>query len=249
VSSSLKILFVFCNGKYILYKVTKPSKLSLKKNNFLIYVLSHWPTYVLAGSFLAYYALFVILRRYMLKCSKYFRISDRDSSLNWYFSPFYLLTRDCLHFVLYGPKLCRDMFKLCSWLYSHNAPIFFWCLLLVRGFFYSALSPYALFSKNSTDSPHAPLFPSVLRIHDILGWIRIRGSMPQLRLMDSDPGSGSCYFRHWPSRCQQKTNFLTQFFLLITFWSYIYIIFHRWKVTKSHKIVGIKICPTIFAWW
>ncbi len=31
-------------------------------------------------------------------------------------------------------------------------------------------------------------------------------------------GSGSCYFRHWPSRCQQKTNFLTQFFLLITFW-------------------------------
>jgi hypothetical protein len=35
---------------------------------------------------------------------------------------------------------------------------------------------------------------------------------------DQDPGSGSCYFRHWPSRFQQKTNFLTQFFLLITFW-------------------------------
>ncbi len=44
---------------------------------------------------------------------------------------------------------------------------------------------------------------------------------------DPDPGSGSCYFRHWPSRCQQKTNFLTQFFLLITFWRYIYIIFLR----------------------
>ncbi len=40
-------------------------------------------------------------------------------------------------------------------------------------------------------------------------------------------GSGSCYFRHWPSKCQQKNNFLTQFFLLITFWSYIYIIFQR----------------------
>jgi hypothetical protein len=39
---------------------------------------------------------------------------------------------------------------------------------------------------------------SVLRIHDILGWIRIRGSMPLTN------GSGSCYFRHWPSRCQQK---------------------------------------------
>ncbi len=38
-------------------------------------------------------------------------------------------------------------------------------------------------------------------------------------------GSGSCYFRHWPSRSQQKTNFLTHFFLLITFWRYIYNIF------------------------
>ncbi len=46
-------------------------------------------------------------------------------------------------------------------------------------------------------------------------------------LMDPDSGSGSCYVRHWPSRCQPKTNFLTQFFLLITFWSYIYIIFQR----------------------
>ncbi len=63
----------------------------------------------------------------------------------------------------------------------------------------------------------------MLRIHDILGWIliRIRGSMPLTN------GSGSCYFRHWPSRCQQKTNFLTQFFLLITFWSNIYIIFQK----------------------
>ena len=39
---------------------------------------------------------------------------------------------------------------------------------------------------------------------------------PCLWLLDPDPGSGSCCFRHWPSRCQQKTNFLTQFFLLIT---------------------------------
>ncbi len=52
---------------------------------------------------------------------------------------------------------------------------------------------------------------------------------PCLWLMDPnpDPGSGSCYFRHWPSRCQQKTNFLTQFFLLTTFWRYIYFIFQR----------------------
>ncbi len=39
---------------------------------------------------------------------------------------------------------------------------------------------------------------------------------------DPDPGSGCCYFRYWPSRCQQKTKFFTQFFLLITFWRHIY---------------------------
>ncbi len=52
----------------------------------------------------------------------------------------------------------------------------------------------------------------VLRIHDILGWIRIRilGSMPLTN--GSGSGSGSCYFRQWPSRCQQKTNILIQFF-------------------------------------
>jgi hypothetical protein len=51
---------------------------------------------------------------------------------------------------------------------------------------------------------------SVLRIHDILVWIRIRirGPMPLTN------GSGS---RHWPSRCQQKTNFLTHFFCSVLF--------------------------------
>ncbi len=50
----------------------------------------------------------------------------------------------------------------------------------------------------------------MFRIHDILVWIRIRRSMPLTN--GSRSGSGSCYFCHWPSRCQQKTNFLTQFF-------------------------------------
>ena len=79
----------------------------------------------------------------------------------------------------------------------------------------------------------------VFRINDILGWnrIRIRGSMP-LTLMDpdsapdADPGSGSCYFRHWPWRCQQKNYFLTHFFLLITFWRYIV---HHISKIKSQK--------------
>ncbi len=54
--------------------------------------------------------------------------------------------------------------------------------------------------------------PPVLRIHDNLEWIRIRiwirGSMPPT----NGSGSGSCYFRHWPSRWQQKTHFLKRFF-------------------------------------
>ncbi len=71
----------------------------------------------------------------------------------------------------------------------------------------------------------------MLRTYDILGWIRIRirGSMPLTN------GSGSCYFRHWPLRCQQKTNFLSQFFLLITFWGYIYIIFQIKSLKESQN--------------
>jgi hypothetical protein len=41
---------------------------------------------------------------------------------------------------------------------------------------------------------------SVLRIHDILGWIRIRirilGSMPLTNGSGFGTGSGSCYIRH-----------------------------------------------------
>ncbi len=40
--------------------------------------------------------------------------------------------------------------------------------------------------------------------------------------------SGSCYFRQWPSRSQQKS------FFSFTFWRYIYIIFKR---KKNHKEV------------
>ncbi len=62
---------------------------------------------------------------------------------------------------------------------------------------------------------HSVLWIPVLRIHDILGWIRIRirGCMP----LTNGSGSGSFYLRHWPSRWQQKTNFFTQFFLLMSF--------------------------------
>jgi hypothetical protein len=77
--------------------------------------------------------------------------------------------------------------------------------------------------------PPTPVF----WIHDILVWvrIRIRESMPLTIGSGFGSGSGS-WIRilpvcHWPARCQQKTNFLTQLFLLVTFWRYIYIIFQR----------------------
>ncbi len=67
---------------------------------------------------------------------------------------------------------------------------------------------------------------TVLRIHDILVLIRIwiSGSMP----LTNGCGSGSCYFRHWPSRCQQKFLFNKYFCLLRYFLKvHIYIIFQR----------------------
>jgi hypothetical protein len=79
----------------------------------------------------------------------------------------------------------------------------------------------------------------VFRIHDILVWIRIRirGSMP----LTNGSGSGYCYFRHYPSRFQQKTIFLNSFsayyFLKVpTFTSY----FKDKKSKRSHKTAGIK---------
>ncbi len=59
---------------------------------------------------------------------------------------------------------------------------------------------------------------------------------PCLWLMDPDsdldPGSGSCYFRHWPSRCQQKTNFFTQFFSAYYF---LKLHLHHFSKIKSQK--------------
>ncbi len=61
-----------------------------------------------------------------------------------------------------------------------------------------------------------------MRIDDILGWIRIRirGSMPLTN------GSGSCYFRHWPSRCQ-----LNKFFYTI-FSAYYFLKLHLHHLSK-----------------
>jgi hypothetical protein len=65
---------------------------------------------------------------------------------------------------------------------------------------------------------------AVLRIHDILGWIWIRGSMPLT--------NGSGYFRHWPSRCQQKNNFLTVF----SAYYFLKLHLHHFSKIKSQRV-------------
>jgi hypothetical protein len=77
------------------------------------------------------------------------------------------------------------------------------------------------------------VFPAVLRIHDILVWIRIR-----IRIRRSMPltnGSGSFYFHHWPSRCQQKK------FSFLLFEGTFTSFFKDKKSKRSHKTVKIKV--------
>jgi hypothetical protein len=80
----------------------------------------------------------------------------------------------------------------------------------------------------------------VLRIHDILVWIRIRirGSMP----LTNGSGSGfrSFYFHHSPSRCQQKTNLKKKFFCTLLFIG-TFTSFFKDKSQKESQIVRIKV--------
>ncbi len=74
----------------------------------------------------------------------------------------------------------------------------------------------------------------MLRICDILVRIRIRGSMPLTNGSGSGFWSGSCYFRHWPSRPQPKNNnkkFFCSLLLEGTFASF----FEDKKSKRSHK--------------
>ncbi len=73
----------------------------------------------------------------------------------------------------------------------------------------------------------------------ILGWIRIwiRGSMALNNGsgFGSGCGSGSYYFRHWPSQDANEILIFKKVFLIITFWMYMYIIFKDKKSKKSQS--------------
>ncbi len=70
---------------------------------------------------------------------------------------------------------------------------------------------------------------AVLRIHDISMWIRIRirGSMPLTN------GSGSFYFHHWISRCQQKTKKKKSF----SAYYFLKVLLHHFSNVISQKDV------------
>ncbi len=70
----------------------------------------------------------------------------------------------------------------------------------------------------------------VFRIRDLLIPIRMRilGSVPLT-------GSGSCSFRQWPSRSQQKQFVFLQVFIRIPYWRYSYIFLQRWKVIERSQ--------------
>ncbi len=91
------------------------------------------------------------------------------------------------------------------------------------------MSNYSIIIILKNANPHMSVSKPVLRIHDILGWIRIRGSMPLTN------GSGSCYFHHWPSRCQQKLIFLHNFFCLLLFEGTFTSFFEDKKSKRHHN--------------
>ncbi len=74
----------------------------------------------------------------------------------------------------------------------------------------------------------------MLRIYDILVRIRIwiRGSMPLTNGSKFESGSESCYFHHWPSRRQHKTNLKKCF----SAYYFLKIHLHRFSKIKSQKM-------------
>ncbi len=112
-----------------------------------------------------------------------------------------------------------------------------WCHLLTKDRFFLSYWFGSVQPENLKMLQLTTLLIPVLRIHDILVWIRIRGSMPLTNGSRFGSGSGcaSLYFHHWPSRCQHKNKFKNKVFLHITFWRYFYIIFQRSKDFKKSQ--------------
>ncbi len=126
--------------------------------------------------------------------------------------------------------LIRHGAHLCNTNTNKSLLLFNWCPTVL--YHYVVVSPKTMYGAKKINKILSFYLP-VLRIHDILLWIRIwiRGSMPLTN------GSGSCYFRHWSSRCQQKIVFFKFSCLLLfegTFTSFF-------KDKKSKKSLSLMI--------
>jgi hypothetical protein len=88
----------------------------------------------------------------------------------------------------------------------------------------------------NADACNVFILKPVFRIHDILVWIRIRGSMPLINGSGygSEYGSGSFYFINDLQDANKKLIFL-KVFLYITFLRYLCILFKNKKVKKMSQ--------------
>jgi hypothetical protein len=87
--------------------------------------------------------------------------------------------------------------------------------------------PFTLVFRSQIGLQHLTSIP-VLRIRDILVRIRIwtNGSGS-----DTKSGSGSCFFRQWPSRWQLKKKFSSSF----CSYDFLKLHLHHFSMIKSHK--------------
>ncbi len=132
------------------------------------------------------------------------RQSNRNKKWKYIFTSYPFYSSSFSPFPFYSTAFCSTSFYLLSFLLLFFQLLsfllhFFLLLFLLFIFFYSSSfyssSPYVLSSYSST-------------FYQCSGSMTFWGGSGS---GSSDPwltnGSGSCYFRHLPSRCQQKTNF------------------------------------------
>ncbi len=96
--------------------------------------------------------------------------------------------------------------------------------------------------KTAVDRAASILLLPVFRIHDILAWIRTRGSMP-LSNADPDPS----IFITDLQDANKKVIFSKKVFLYITFLRYLYIIYKDKKSKKMSQKSRNQVFLTIFA--
>ncbi len=116
-----------------------------------------------------------------------------------------------------GTTFLEKLIKNCYWLQTNQTSNSSSKMLTSRISCSIHHPPYTYSITLSVMVPYCRfiLHPFIQCCESMTFWGGSGSSDPCLWLMDPDPdsdpdsdsGSGSCYFRHWPSRCQQKLIF------------------------------------------